>query len=149
MDQTWLKDNNFRPISGTIYLRNVKLTKAPHLDSHVNLTFENYNFQRCDVHGTIRISKDADQLWKSPDPEAVGRAIWVYSDMTWRSASSRLANGGMTYSSLKSACRELAGIIGEWEYVVGQADCEVLEVSKATTHKIDMIGVGNFDEPQT
>ncbi|MBB5429171.1 hypothetical protein OKW33_006104 [Paraburkholderia atlantica] len=44
MDQTWLKGNNFRPISGTIYLRNVKLTKAPHLDVHVNLTFENYNF---------------------------------------------------------------------------------------------------------
>lgn len=147
MDATWLTENKFHALSETIYLRDVKLKQAPHLDVHVNLTFEDASFQRCDLHGTIRLVADANRLRRTNDPNAVGRAIWVYSDKTWRSASSLqhwLDQGGMTYTSLKSACRELAEIVREWEYQIDKADCEVLEPNNEDAHKITTIGAGDY-----
>jgi hypothetical protein len=147
MNRKWLQTNDFHPISTTVYLKDVELAKARHLDAHVNLTFENTQMQRCDLHGTIRLVSDGLLVRMGPNPTAVGRAIWVYSDKTWRSPSNLKHWLGkecqMTYASLKSACRELAEVVREWEREVGFAHCEVLKHDKATAQKIAMIGVGD------
>lgn len=145
MNVEWLKKHNFQPISDKVYIHDLTLKKAPHLDAHVNLTFESTQMLRCDLHGTIRVVSDSLLLRMSPNPNAVAHAIWVYSDKTWRSPvelSYWLGDeGGMTYSGLKSACRELADAVKEWEYQIGKTTCEVLEPNKVNSHKISMIGV--------
>jgi hypothetical protein len=139
-----LKDNKFYSIQPTVFLKNVDLKKWAH-DAHIRVDFENENFQRCDIHGTLRMEKDAKGLWKKPDRKAVSRALWVYSNGTFRSPKALswwIDNAGVTYSDLKTICRELADQLKTWAFEIEKDGCEILEAAGIDqAQPISLIGV--------
>ena len=139
--ELFLKDNKFYPISDTVYLKEISVKNWAE-DAHIRIDFENDTLARCDIHGTLRLSEDAKDLWKKSDAAKVGRAVWVYKDKTYRSTSglSFLSkNSKSSISQLKGACRDLCKTLNDWESEIERAGCEVLENGNAT--KIDTIGI--------
>lgn len=124
--EQFLEDNGFsdKSTAKNTFIKQIK-KKLGKIGAHIKVEFANKDLERFTIHGTVRLKEDANKLARCNDEEAVGRAIWIYSNKTCRSPQEWkwwFKEGDVTFQELKKYCREIAAEVAEWETEIGRLD---------------------------
>ncbi|ADB15032.1 hypothetical protein Psta_0342 [Pirellula staleyi DSM 6068] len=135
--EEFFEDNGFsdKAAAKNTFIKHIK-KKCGKVGAHIKVEFATKDLERFTIHGTVRLKEDASKLARTSDEEAVGRAIWVYSNKTCRSPQEWkwwFKEGDVTFQELKKFCRVLAAEVAEWEYEIEKLKDCICKTTKGAT----------------